>query len=237
MLFVGVPFQEKDLKNDTFITRAFLASNNYVHVLSKFENNGSFTLTTRIYKINDKIEVMEIVEHVSFCSLKIIATFVLIKHDKYCAALSLTHDVHLFDDFFLNLIQTTIKTKNDKLLFVESEYFKKEKNTDNQIYSQNYHKDMTFQKLNIDDIKVFVLNDYIGDLFNLNNKHCKYFASQMKQYFADSFEENKTCCYSFNDFLNVSNKIDSFFEMIYCENKNYIIERKKDRLIELIKNL
>ena len=109
MLFVGVPFQEKDLKNDNFISRAFLASNNYVHVLSKFDNNGN--LATRIYRINDNIEVMEIVEHISFCSLKIIATFVLIKHDKYCVALSLAHDVRLFDDFFINLIQTTIKTR------------------------------------------------------------------------------------------------------------------------------
>ena len=111
MLFVGIPFQEKDFKNDDFITKAFLASNNYVHILSKFENNESFTLTTKIYKINDNIEVMEIVEHISFGSLKTIATFVLIKHDKYCVALSLAHDVRLFDDFFLNLIQTTIKTK------------------------------------------------------------------------------------------------------------------------------
>lgn len=210
MLFVGQPFQEKDLKNDDFITNAFLASNNYVHVLSKFENDK--TLTTRIYKINDNIEVMEIVEHISFCSLKIIATFVLIKHDKYCVALSLAHDVRLFDDFFINLIQTTIKTKQDKFLFLESEYFKNEKNTDNQIVSQNYHKNMTFQNLNIDDMKVFILNDYIGDLFNLNNKHFKYFASQMKQCFADSFEgENKIHGYSFNDFLNISNEIDDFF--------------------------
>ena len=96
---------------------------------------------------------------------------------------------------------------------------------------------MTFQNLNIDDMKVFILNDYIGDLLNLNNKHCKYFASQMKQYFADSFEENKIHNYSFNDFLNISNEIDDFFEMICHKNKNHIMEHKKDTLIELIKNL